>query len=489
MYPTNKPDTRTLQKQVWRSSSTLAVRVLGGFAVNVLGGILLARLLGPRIWGIYAISLFLLLAYQTLFEKGLVAYLIQKQSPVSSEEIGVSYTIQIGLGLFCLIISVLILPVLAEQWTGYDELGIMIASAGLAGFAYSLRSVPLALLERGMKYFQVGLIEMGDIIAFNVFAIGSVLLGMGIQGLVIGNIARGVISVLIAFGVRESKKPQISWNTHVARCILKFGIPVFGSNALKILASAADTILVSSLAGPQALGFVQVTYTVLNYPAYLAAILTRVSFSALSRIQDQAEELNHLSSVSIALLSRMILPIMAGLAGTAPLWVPWVYGPEWLPVTRTFLVAAIPMAMGHVLLSLTAPLYAKERANEVAIFLIIYDIAYWLSSFFLIPRWGELGSPIALWVSAPFWFVLVRNYVKHCGSLDLRSFASILLTSAFMMVAISLSIELHWAIVVLVLMIGFIVWWLSISGGAFVMNGISLRRILNYAASLWGTEQ
>ena len=489
MYPANKPETQILQKQVWRGSSTLAVRVVGGFAVNVLGGILLARLLGPRIWGIYAISLFLLLAYQTLFEKGLVAYLIQKQSPISSEEIGVSYTIQISLGLFCLIISVLIFPFLAEQWTGYDEVGIMIASTGLAGFAYSLRSVPLALFEREMKYFQVGLIEMGDIVAFNVFAIVCVLLGMGIQGLVIGNIARGIISVLIAFGVRENKRPQISWNAQVARCILKFGIPVFGSNALKILASAADTILVSLLAGPQALGFIQVTYTVLNYPAYLAAILTRVSFSALSRIQNQTEELNHLSSVSIALLSRMILPIMAGLAGTAPIWVPWVYGPQWLPVTRTFLVAAIPMAMGHILLSLTAALYAKERANEVAVFLILYDMAYWLSSFLLIPRWGELGSPIALWVSAPLWFVLVRNYVKHCGILDLKSFGSILLTSALLMVAIFLSIQFHWALVVLVLIIGFVVWWLSISGGVSLMNRIFLRRILNYAGSLWGTGQ
>lgn len=452
--------TRSVAGKILENSSVLAIRLAAGLVINALGGILLARLLGPRVWGIFAISLFLLVSYQVILEKGLVAYLIQKQDDLTSGEKDVSYAIQISLGLFCLLFAVFILAPLGARWLGDNDLSALIVGSGLAGFAYSVRSVPLALLERELKYFHVGLIEIGDMLSFNVVAIGCILVGLGIQGLLIGTIMRGLVSTVMA--IAFSEKPGIAWDTQAARRMLGFGVPVFGSNLLKVLASAADPILVSTLAGPQAWGFVQVAYTLLNYPGSLGGILTRVSFSALSRIQDRADELGALSAVNVQTLSKFLLPLVAGLAGLSPIWVPWVYGTEWLPLSQTLAVAALPIAAGQVFLTLTASLYAKGRADRVFGFLFLYNLLYWGADLLFIPRYGQLGSPLALWASAPLWIILVWNYRAFCGTLAIESVVKILFVSTLAIGGIFLSIELGWWGITWMLTIGFFLWWLSI---------------------------
>lgn len=452
-----------IRAQIWTSSSALIVRLVGGLAVNVLGGIALARLLGPSIWGIYAISLFLLLTYQSLFEKGLVAYLIQKVEGPTLEEKQVAYTIQIILGFLCLAITALFFAPLAERWFGYPELFPLFVSVGVAGLAYALRSVPMALLERDMQYLQVGFIEISDIFSFNLVSVGLVLLGFGIQGLVVGNIARGVVSALLAVALRE--KPKIRWNRQIARQLLNFGMPVFGSDLVRIFGSAAEPILLGTLAGPQALAFVQVTTTLLNYPAAAADVLTRVSFSALSRVQDHVELLTDLSSTNVRVLARLLIPASTGLAATALIWVPWVYGSAWLPLAQTLLVAALPMAAGHVLFSLTAPLYARGRVDGVMRFMFLYNLTYWIACLVFIPRFAQLGPPFAFWVCAPFWLLLFREYTRYCGALDTGTFVHILALGALAMIVLFLTIVFHNWFLFFLLLIGFLIWWFAISRG------------------------
>lgn len=463
----NQGDSATAEVAHWtktnifRNSSILVVRLVGGFALNALGGILLARILGPSAWGIYAISLFLLTYYQIILEKGLVAYLIQKQADLTDEEKGVSYTIQVGLGLFCFILAVFVLAPLAERLYGHGELGPLVISSGVAALTYSMRSVPLALLEREMRYFQVGLIEIADMFVFNAVAIGLVLSGLGILALVIANLTRGLVSTGAA--IKLTEKPRLGWNSKAAGRILKFGVPVFGSNLLKILTSAADPILMGILAGPQALGFLQVALTLLSYPASVAGAITRVSFSALARIQDRDEDLNQLTSANILALSKIIIPAIVGLAGLAPIWVPWIYGTQWIPTTSVLWIAAIPVATGQVLLTLTASLYAKGHARGVLGFLIIYSLVYWLACLILIPHWAQLGSPLALWVTAPIWILLLWYYRKRCGVLNLKPFVLILISAVLILSGLFLSALAGWWIITTILLIGFLVWWFALS--------------------------
>lgn len=461
-----------IKARIWQSSFVLLLRFVGGLLINATGSVLLARWLGPRGWGIYAISLFLLVAYQIVLEKGLVAYLIQKPADLTPYDKSVAYVIQIGLGILCLLVAFLLAP-LAVRWYGYVELNVLIITAGIAGLAYGLRSVPLALLEREMKYAQVSTIEMVDLLVFNVIALVCVASGWGIQGLVIANIARGICSVLLA--IFWTGVPQPVWHGDAVRRMLDFGTGVFAANLFKILTSAADPVLVAMLASATTLGFVQVTLTWLSYPAVVAGILARVSFSALSRIQERGADVHRLSNVNIDTLSRLIVPPIAGLAGSAPFWVAYIYGEQWIPMAGIFLIAALPYAAGQILLALTASLYAKGHVQGVMIFLGFYGILYWVASYFLLPRWGALGTPLAMWCVAPLWLILVKDYRQHCGVLDLRSFLQILSVSGLWMLGMFLAFEWRIGWLGILFVGGLIVWWLTLSR-AWLVSGMRFLR-------------
>lgn len=448
----------TVKKGIWQNSSVLLIRLGGSLAINAVSGILLARWLGPAHWGIYAISLFLIVSYQTILEKGLVAYLIQKHSELTEQDKSVAYTIQIILGIVCLGASILVFAPISVWWCGLNELGMLITSAGIAGFAYSLRSVPLTLLERQQKYFKVSVVELADIIIFNIIALVGVALGFGLASLVAGNLMRGWFSAGLA--IIFTGLPRLEWNSRTARQILRLGLPIFVSNLIKLLISAADPILLGKLAGPQAFAYMQVSLTLLSYPASVAGILSRVSFSALARIQDYDEELNRLSVSSVNTLAKLIVPLITGLAGSASLWVPWIYGTDWSPMAWVLLFAAIPSAIGQVLLSLSAPLYAKGRTKGLLFFFVLYGLIYWLASWLFIPHWLELGPPLAMWVTLPLWAIIVLDFDRHCGNWDLRTFVGVLSPSTLIMLATFLSIQIqHWLITG-TLMLGLLLWWM-----------------------------
>jgi len=458
----------SVKTRIWQSSLMLILRFVGSLLINVVGGVLLAHWLGPHAWGIYTISLFLLVAYQSVLEKGLVAYLIQKSADLMPHDKSVAYAIQIGLGFLCLGFALVLAP-LAVAWYGYAELNALIVAVGITGFAYSLRSVPLALLERELKYAQVGAIEIVDLLIFNVIALICVGSGWGIQGLVVANIARGVGSALLA--IIWTGVPRWVWHGDVARRMLDFGTSVFVANMFKILTSAADPVLVATLVSAAALGFVQVTLTWLSYLAVVAGILARVSFSALSRIQERDADIHQLSNANLEGLAKLIIPPIAGLAGSAPFWVERVYGTQWAPMASIFLIAALPFAAGQILLALTASLYAKGRAQGMMIFLGFYGATYWAASYILLPRWGVLGTPLALWCVAPLWLILIRDYRRNCGALDLRLPLQILGTSGLLMLGIFLCFQwrIDWLGLFLVLGLG--LWWLNLSR-AWLLGGI-----------------
>ena len=63
-------------------------------AVNYLGSIILARLLAPEIFGIFAIVSFIITFFGFFSDVGLGAALIQKKDKLSSKDLAVTFTLQ-----------------------------------------------------------------------------------------------------------------------------------------------------------------------------------------------------------------------------------------------------------------------------------------------------------------------------------------------------------------------------------------------------------
>jgi len=457
-YPMAVDDTeRARGPSILFSSAILLTRHLLGLAFNFVGGVLLARILGPHIWGIFAICMFLSVAVQLILEKGLVAFLVQSRKEPPNYEIGTAFTIQMLAGGVIVVFLILWGAPALVQWYGFSELRVTTIGMAIGTFAYSLRAIPVAMLERKMAYSRVGLIELSDIIAFNLIAVSFALLGKGIEGLALGLAFRGIISALLAFvlGVR----PSFAWDYAAAVRLLRFGVPFFLSNSTRIIISAAEPVLIGLIAGTAALGIVQLSYSLLSYPGMIALIVSRVLFSANSRLQDDLDAFVARAQQTVIFLSQIVTPAVTLLAAFSPWWITIVYGPDWHSVSLVMLLAALPFAFGNVIWTLSASLFAKGRVMDVLVFQVVYACLYWVFNLIFIPRIGLLGAPLALLCSNPCFLMLVLAFKRIGGQLKLLHLVLYNLAYSFLMIAIWVSVESGRWIVALALLAFFIMFW------------------------------
>ncbi|MDI6753960.1 MAG: oligosaccharide flippase family protein, partial [Thermodesulfobacteriota bacterium] len=154
-----------------KGGKALFFRHLTGFLINFFGGIILARILGPQILGLYFISYTLLLILRGLVDFGIKTHFIRLPLNPSLEEIQTAFTLQQILGLIsALLIGTTISPFLVS-WYGHEELFILAVSAGIGAYFYGWQSIPLSLLERKIEYKKVGIIEVADNLFFNIAAV------------------------------------------------------------------------------------------------------------------------------------------------------------------------------------------------------------------------------------------------------------------------------------------------------------------------------
>src|SRR5215471_4288813 len=165
-----------------RSVATLALRYGLAIAINGAGIVVLSRLVGPRVWRMFAIAQVVCLSSQEILGRGIATYLIKKGGTPSLTDLRNTFALQQFLGLgFLSVIAVLAFP--ASRWYHSQELAPLLFSAGFASYAYAWRSVPMALLERDLDYIKVAFVEILDAAIFSSTAIALGWLGRPIIGL------------------------------------------------------------------------------------------------------------------------------------------------------------------------------------------------------------------------------------------------------------------------------------------------------------------
>ncbi len=387
-----------------------------GVGLNLAGSIILARRLGPEVWGLYAVSLFVLMAFQELLGKGIAVYFIQKPDQPDRAEIETASTIQHLLG-FLAALGVIFAAPHVSQRHGYAGLAPLLVGAAVGGYFYGLRSIPMALLERNFAYAKVALVELLDTLTFYACAIAAVLLGAGTAGMAVGNALRGAVTAL-ASHLFARQRPSFSWRGSVARTLLAFGLPSLGASLLNVSIAAAPPALLGGLVGSEALGLVQMGFSILGYVLIPVGIIARVSLSAYARIQSNPAALNEALRKTVLLVLFAIAPLLVVVSGFSPKWSA-VYGVRWVPIAYVMAVASPGFLIGGTFWPLSSALYAAGAPRAVFWFLLAFSAVYWGGSLLLIRPMGYLGLPLA-WSMAHLMTYPIIVYSGHrlFGRLD-----------------------------------------------------------------------
>ncbi|MFT4157650.1 MAG: lipopolysaccharide biosynthesis protein [Microbacterium sp.] len=388
---------RVLVGAGWLGASRIASQF-----VQFLVGLILARLLTPTEFGIFASVIVISGFGVLLFEGGLRAALVHAESP-SQRDFSTVFWLNLGGGVVLAIIMASIGPLLADF---YDQ-PVLTSLSPIVGltFACSTGVVNAAKLQRELRFGAAAILESSCTIAGLLVTLVMALMGAGVYSLAVGPVVSQIL-VSSGYAILHPWKPDLAVSWESIRRLMRYSLPLLASNVTDYWGRNADKLLIGRFVGAAPLGFYSRAYNLMLLP------LTQITQSvggavspALARMNADPARAGLAYLRSIRLLSMLTITIMVAFAATAPALVEVLWGSRWqpaAPLLQVLALAGIPQCI-----QVTCAWLYQAQGRTATMFrmtLLFTAISIALMVFGL--QWGAIGVCFALlvryWVGLPF---------------------------------------------------------------------------------------
>ena len=332
------PSGRASRALGWSFANTMASR-LGTLAI----GIVLARVLGPGEFGVFAIAMVALLAILSFNELGVSLAIVRWPDEPRS----IAPTVNtIAVGMSAILTAVV---VLAAPWVS-TALGDVRATPVVQVLAISilingLVATPAAMLQREFMSKQRMLADQLNSWLGAAVSLALALAGWGAMSLAVGRIVGSLASAIVFF--RWSPEPyRFGWDPTVARHLFSFGLPLAISSIVVFGSGYADQVIIGTTLGATALGYYALAFNLASWPvSVFSQPLRQVAPAAFARLQHDPERMRRNFLSAAVVLSAVALPACLAIAGAATPVVGFVYGGAWLPAAAALAWLAAQAAL------------------------------------------------------------------------------------------------------------------------------------------------
>jgi O-antigen/teichoic acid export membrane protein len=377
-----------------QSVMALGLRQILNVGMSSLGGILLARLLSPPEFGLFAVVTFLLTFLMTFGDAGLAASLIRQAHEPIDEDYQAVFTVQQVLVASVVILFWLVSPVVASAYHLPPRDSWVFRLVALSLLCTSFQVIPAARLERHLSFEKLAIVEVAMSFVFYSTAVGLAWKGVGTLSFAIAMLARSITGAIL---VNRASPWRIRWrwDWERARVHLRFGVPYQGIGVISLLKDSITPVFVGLLLGAASVGYINWAQMVAAYPVFVLMILQRVYLPAFSRLQQHKEALSRFVEQVLRATNGLVAPVaILTLVSIEPL-TKFVFGPKWL--------AALPLFYflwaGNIFVPTATPLFALLNAlghsRTTFKFALIWMLGTWVVGAPLILAFGMIGFAIA----------------------------------------------------------------------------------------------
>ncbi len=382
-----------------RGSMYMAAMSFGLRPISMALAIVLARLLTPEDFGLLALAMILFNAANYLTDLGMRPTVVQTKEDIN--KVGhYAFVLVMAASILFTVLSILLAKPLATLLGGSEELVTVIRWMAIYVTIDGLWIVPEALLRRDLRFKELSLSQIPGELASTVISIPLALMGFGVWSLVIGACAGQLIrAVLLWIYCRPWIwiRPQ-KWEPEIVKKMLGYGLPSMGSGLLKFFQNQIDTFIVGRQLGAASVGLYSKAF---NLTTRLSDMLTtsifgNVLFPSYAKMQDDKPRLARAYLKSTNMVFLMIVPVSVGLAITAPLLVPVLLGPQWVPMIAIWQIFSL-YGLTRPISTNSAPIFlavGQPRRNLTAGLVLLAVMIPLL--FLMIPPYGATGAALAV---------------------------------------------------------------------------------------------
>ena len=341
--------------------------------VLMISMVLLARLIAPSDFGAFAVALIVAGLAVNIPGAGVGTSLVQRDEATREHlQAGGALALAAALffgGLTWLISYVAIGPLVGSQAAELVRLATPLFLLAAVG------TVSTALLQRRLDFRRLAAMEIiGNVVRASVSLSMAIFAGLGGTALVVGMLAGTAATSAVAIAGAMAPLPR--FRARAARDLAGFGLPASIAAIAWTGFANGDYAVIAARLGTAAAGQYWRAYTLaVGYQAKISVLMSTVAFPVLSR-SATVEDLLVLRRRMIRVLTVTLFPLLAGLAITAPVVVPAVYGSAWKEAVLPTQILCAGGASTLVIDAIGAVLMATGRARGLLGYGVAHFVVY-----------------------------------------------------------------------------------------------------------------
>ncbi len=387
-------------------------RILG-----VVTKVILARLLFPDDFGVFALATGLVGFIATFGNFGLDYAIIQKGDKATEEDydVGMSLRIVISVGLF--IATVLV----AGPWASLFQRTLVTPTTQFLALIYLVipwSFVPGTRLSAELRYSAIAVPDALSQVVNSVLSIGMAFFGYGVWSLIVPMVVAQVGSV-VAYSALRRWRFRLSFRRETSRALLGYARHLVMASVLGFLITNIDNFAVGYFLGSAALGVYTVAYGLGYLPVSLVSSPAGSAlFPSLTKVQERPEALKRGYLESFGYAMAVIAPASVGIAVMSPEIV-HILGPKWEAATLP-LVALAFYGMARAIIDFSSSMFAAvgqpRTIAELNLYILIGSVVL---LFPLTLLYGIAGTAVAMTI--PVGAVSLVSIHRSAQSLNARS--------------------------------------------------------------------
>ena len=326
-----------VKKRAVKGVAVLTGRTLLLNLISFISQGFLWAFLNPSQFGVFLIVSATVNFLSYFADIGLGAALIQKKEKPEEEDYRTVFTVQEILVFIIFVIILLLGPVLAKTYVLTREGLMLLYALGGSFFLASLKNIPSIMLERKLEFGKFIIPQVLENMVYSVAVVFFAWKGFGITSFTYSVLIRGVVG-LAAIYILNPWKPGIAFSLKSFKNLIKFGIPYQLNNFLATVKDDGMTILLGGILGSAGVGILGTAQKLAQYPLrFFMDNVTKVTFPAFSRMQDDKRELERSLSRSIFFICALVFPSLVGLVIVFPVLITIIpkyakWSPAYIPL-------------------------------------------------------------------------------------------------------------------------------------------------------------
>lgn len=382
-------------------------------AISLISLLVLARILGPEVYGIVGIA-GVVLGVGGIFWGATLTDSLEQRDTLEPGHVDAIYWINFVLGAVFALVMALSAPFFAALFE-VKELAYVMPVMAFGGFMTMQSEIPCALIARSLDHKKVVLVETAFDIPLLVISIALAVMGYGVWSLIVPSLIYAPIAVVI-YARLANWRPGFAVRARHIRELWAFNRDTVATNCLGYLDGSLPRLLLGYFFGEREVGLFGLA---MNLAGQLSGTLMggfgSLAMTVVARLQNEIGQIRKLMDDVFELAAFIMYPATIGALIVIPLAAPLFLGQRWdgvvLPLQLALLLGlrdatgSFNIAILRGLGQTQAPLYIL--AAGIAILIVLAPVFLPYASTGLVAM-----VTLRLFLTWPFSAWLVQ---KHTG--------------------------------------------------------------------------